>query len=158
MTTKTTLDLLQELGRMKFDAKGEVEDLIDAETDCTHMVSSKLMLPSQQHLDNWAQVDERDYQYDPNTVVVQRSCPKCGYDLHDFNIHLMEVTNFFPATKRFLCSSFPVTKKLPPAGYANLKARCKDCKVSVHQSWADMITYLVCCLSKLAGEQGQRLQ
>ena len=73
--------------------------------------------------------------------------------MRDFIIHLMEVTNFFPATKRFFCSSCLVTKKLPPAGYANLKARCKDCKVSVHQSWADMITYLVCCLSKLAGEQ-----
>ena len=65
----------------------------------------------------------------------------------------MEVTNFFPAVKRFFCSSCLVTKKLPPAGYAYLKARCKDCKVSVQQSWADMITYLVCCLSKLAGEQ-----
>ena len=143
---------------MNFFGKGEVMALIDAETDCTHQVCSRLMLSSLQHLDNRAQVDERDYQYDPNTGVVQRSCPKCGYYLRDFLIHLMEVTNFFPATKRFFCSSCLVTKKLPPAGYANLKARCKDCKVSVHQSWADMITYLVCCLSKLAGEQGQRLQ
>ena len=119
---------------MNFHAKGEVEDLIDAETDCTHMVSSKLMLSALQHLDNRAQVDERDFQYDPNTGDVQKSCPKCGFYLCDFLIHLMEVTNFFPATKRFFCSSCLVTKKLPPAGYKNMKSRCKDCKVAVHQS------------------------
>ena len=106
-----------------------------------------------QHLDNRAQVDVLDYQYDSNTGEVQKSCPKCNYYLRDFIIHIMEVTNFYPATKRFLCSSCLVTKKLPPAGYGNLKARCKDCKLPVHQSWADIITLLVCCLSKQVGEQ-----
>ena len=87
---------------MNFHAKGEVDDVIDAETDCNHMVSSKLMLSA---LDNRAQVDVRDYQYDPNTGDVQKSCPKCGYYLRDFIIHLMEVTNFFPAIRRFFCSA-----------------------------------------------------
>ena len=78
MTTKTTLDLLQELGRMNFHAKGEVEDLIDAETDCTSSRQIK------------------------GSFVPHASCL--------------------------------VTKKLPPAGYNNMKSRCKDCKVAVHQS------------------------
>ena len=65
----------------------------------------------------------------------------------------MEVTNFFPAIRRFFCSSYLVTKKLPPKGYNNLRARCMDCKVAVYQSWADQISFIVGCLSKQAGEQ-----
>jgi hypothetical protein len=82
------------------------------------------------------------------TGDVQKSCPKCRY----FIIHLMEVTNFFLATRRFFCSSCLVTKKLPPEGYNILKARCMDCKVAVYQSWADQISFIA-CLSKQAGER-----
>ena len=138
---------------MNFFGKGQVTDLIDAEADCAHPVCSRLMISSLQHLDKRAQVDARDYQYDPNTGSVQRTCPKCGFYLRDYLIHIMEVSNFFPAFKRFFCSSCLVTKKYPPSGYTNLKARCMVCKGSVHQSWADMLTYLVGCLSKRAGEQ-----
>ena len=148
-----TSELLQALGQMNFFGKGEVMGLEDAETDCTHQVYIRLMLSSLQHLDNRAQVDERDYQYDPNTGVVQKSCPKCNYYLRDFLIHIMEVTNFYPATKRFFCSSCLVTKKLPPVKYSKLKVRCIEFKIPVHQSFADMITFLVCCLSKQVGEQ-----
>ena len=69
--------------------------LIDAETDWTHQVCRRLMLSSLQHLDNRAQVDECDYQYNPITGVVQKSCPKYNYYLRDFLIHIMEVTNFY---------------------------------------------------------------
>ena len=88
MTTKTKIDLLQELGSMNFFGKGQVTDLIDTEADCTHPVCSHLMISSLQHLDERAQVDARDYQYDPNTGSVQRTCPKCGFYLRDYIIHL----------------------------------------------------------------------
>ena len=46
MVTNTTSELLQALGQMKFFGKGEVMALEDAETDCTHQVCSRLMLPA----------------------------------------------------------------------------------------------------------------
>jgi hypothetical protein len=64
----------------------------------------------------------------------------------------MQKRDFFPAFKRYFYSSCLVTKKLPPVGYGNLKAACKDRKQPVHESWADMITYLACCLSTKVGE------
>ena len=78
--------------------------------------------------------------------------PKCKFYLRDFIIRIMKKTEFVPAAKRFFCSSCLVTKKLPPAGYGKVTAGCKDCKQLVTESWADMITYLACCVStKVSG-------
>ena len=85
-----TSELLHALGQMNFFGKGEVMALEDAETDCTDQVCSRLMLSSIQHLDNRAQVDLLDYQYDPNTGEVHKSCTKCNYYLRDFIIHIMK--------------------------------------------------------------------
>ena len=51
MVTNTTSEFLQVLGKMNFFAKGKMTGLDDAETDYTHMVCSRLMLSSDQHLD-----------------------------------------------------------------------------------------------------------
>ena len=80
MVTNTS-DLLQELGKMNFFGKGEMVALEEQDTDCTHMVCSRLMLSGLCHLDERAQVEAKDYLYDPNTGNVQKSCPKCKFYL-----------------------------------------------------------------------------
>ena len=62
MVTNTS-DLLQELGKMNVFSKGEMEALEEQDRDCTHMVSSILMLSGLRHLDERAQVEARDYPY-----------------------------------------------------------------------------------------------
>ena len=103
----------------------------EQDTDCTHMVCSILMLSGHTHLDERAQVEARDYLYEPNTGGVHKSCPKRKFYLRDFIIHIMKTTDFLPAFKHYFFSSCLVTKKLPTVGYCNLKSACKDCKQPV---------------------------
>ena len=53
------------------------------------------MLSGLRHLYKRAQVEARDYLYDPNIGDVQKSCPKCKFYLRDFIIHIMQKMYFF---------------------------------------------------------------
>ena len=98
-----TSEMLQELGKINYFE------------NCR-----RLMLSGVHHLDERAQVEAKDYLYDPNTGDVEKSYPKCKFYLRHFIIHIMKKTDFIPAFKCFFCTSCLVTKKLPPAGYGNV--------------------------------------
>ena len=90
---------LHELGRMSYYSKGKELDLDELDENCIHWVSDLIMISGLSHLDARVQTGNKDYKVDPHTGAVEKNCPKCGYYLKEFLMHMIEKTGYIPTVQ-----------------------------------------------------------